>query len=264
MPVKNRYNLVDDGCDSRVPLHNEEAFQHGIHFQAKVSPGRAPPAPVAPRSPPRLSEPLAPCRPRGALAVAAPSGVPRQRWARSACCGPSREAAVTGGHVLTTGLVAPGVRWHRGLEAGARCAPCSPARGVFLQLGKCPRACSRVPELRQTKENTGNGMQGFHNLSQSNRFLLFSEYFFSRLMPRKHPERFLWDLVWRDPSGQCSGCCLCHGLAGSSACLSPTGRTSPQPCCSKETALYSPGNQQTVTCRLKPLQCLIPTDLFPA
>ncbi|XP_021269642.1 carboxyl-terminal PDZ ligand of neuronal nitric oxide synthase protein-like isoform X1 [Numida meleagris] len=35
MPVKNRYNLVDDGCDSRVPLHNEEAFQHGIHFQAK-------------------------------------------------------------------------------------------------------------------------------------------------------------------------------------------------------------------------------------
>ncbi|XP_024066912.2 carboxyl-terminal PDZ ligand of neuronal nitric oxide synthase protein-like [Terrapene carolina triunguis] len=35
MPVKNRYNLVDDGCDSRVPLHNEDAFQHGIHFQAK-------------------------------------------------------------------------------------------------------------------------------------------------------------------------------------------------------------------------------------
>lgn len=38
MPVKlkNRYNLVDDAGDSRVPLHNEEAFQHGIHFQAKV------------------------------------------------------------------------------------------------------------------------------------------------------------------------------------------------------------------------------------
>ncbi|XP_043914529.1 carboxyl-terminal PDZ ligand of neuronal nitric oxide synthase protein-like [Protopterus annectens] len=35
MPVRNRYNLVDDGCDSRVPLHNEDAFQHGIHFQAK-------------------------------------------------------------------------------------------------------------------------------------------------------------------------------------------------------------------------------------
>ncbi|KAM4662117.1 carboxyl-terminal PDZ ligand of neuronal nitric oxide synthase protein-like [Discoglossus pictus] len=35
MPVRNRYNLVDDGSDSRVPLHNEEAFQHGIHFQAK-------------------------------------------------------------------------------------------------------------------------------------------------------------------------------------------------------------------------------------
>ncbi|XP_038230233.1 carboxyl-terminal PDZ ligand of neuronal nitric oxide synthase protein-like isoform X1 [Dermochelys coriacea] len=35
MPVKSRYNLVDDDCDSRVPLHNEDAFQHGIHFQAK-------------------------------------------------------------------------------------------------------------------------------------------------------------------------------------------------------------------------------------
>ncbi|XP_075761535.1 carboxyl-terminal PDZ ligand of neuronal nitric oxide synthase protein isoform X2 [Pelodiscus sinensis] len=35
MPVRSRYNLVDDGCDSRVPLHNEDAFQHGIHFQAK-------------------------------------------------------------------------------------------------------------------------------------------------------------------------------------------------------------------------------------
>ncbi|XP_053551638.1 carboxyl-terminal PDZ ligand of neuronal nitric oxide synthase protein [Bombina bombina] len=35
MPVRNRYNLVDDGSDSRVPLHNDEAFQHGIHFQAK-------------------------------------------------------------------------------------------------------------------------------------------------------------------------------------------------------------------------------------
>ncbi|XP_018417559.1 PREDICTED: carboxyl-terminal PDZ ligand of neuronal nitric oxide synthase protein-like [Nanorana parkeri] len=35
MPVRSRYNLVDDGCDSRIPLHNEEAFQHGIHFQAK-------------------------------------------------------------------------------------------------------------------------------------------------------------------------------------------------------------------------------------
>lgn len=33
---RNRYNLVDDVADSRVPLHNEEAYQHGIHFQAKV------------------------------------------------------------------------------------------------------------------------------------------------------------------------------------------------------------------------------------
>ncbi|KAL4617429.1 carboxyl-terminal PDZ ligand of neuronal nitric oxide synthase protein-like isoform X2 [Arapaima gigas] len=35
MPVRNRYNLVDDLADSRVPLHNEEAYRHGIHFQAK-------------------------------------------------------------------------------------------------------------------------------------------------------------------------------------------------------------------------------------
>ncbi|CAN2389016.1 Phosphotyrosine interaction domain (PTB/PID) [Pristimantis euphronides] len=35
MPVRSRYNLVDDGGDSRAPPHNEEAFQHGIHFQAK-------------------------------------------------------------------------------------------------------------------------------------------------------------------------------------------------------------------------------------
>lgn len=36
MPARNRYNLVDDVADSRVPLHNDEAYQHGIHFQAKV------------------------------------------------------------------------------------------------------------------------------------------------------------------------------------------------------------------------------------
>nr|XP_015798523.2 carboxyl-terminal PDZ ligand of neuronal nitric oxide synthase protein [Nothobranchius furzeri] len=35
MPVRNRYNLVDDVADSRLPLHNEEAYQHGISFQAK-------------------------------------------------------------------------------------------------------------------------------------------------------------------------------------------------------------------------------------
>lgn len=38
MPARNRYNLVDDLADSRVPLHNEEAYQHGIAFQAKVKP----------------------------------------------------------------------------------------------------------------------------------------------------------------------------------------------------------------------------------
>lgn len=37
MPSKKEYDLVsDDGYDSRIPLHNEDAFQHGIHFQAKV------------------------------------------------------------------------------------------------------------------------------------------------------------------------------------------------------------------------------------
>ncbi|XP_074655136.1 carboxyl-terminal PDZ ligand of neuronal nitric oxide synthase protein-like isoform X2 [Tubulanus polymorphus] len=36
MPSKNQYDLVqDDGYDSRIPLHSEEAFQHGINFQAK-------------------------------------------------------------------------------------------------------------------------------------------------------------------------------------------------------------------------------------
>ncbi|XP_061787600.1 carboxyl-terminal PDZ ligand of neuronal nitric oxide synthase protein [Nerophis lumbriciformis] len=36
MPTRrNRYNLVDDVADSRLPLHNEEAYQHGISFQAK-------------------------------------------------------------------------------------------------------------------------------------------------------------------------------------------------------------------------------------
>ncbi|GFN82649.1 carboxyl-terminal pdz ligand of neuronal nitric oxide synthase protein-like [Plakobranchus ocellatus] len=36
MPSKKAYDLVpDDGYDSRIPLHNEEAFQHGLQFQAK-------------------------------------------------------------------------------------------------------------------------------------------------------------------------------------------------------------------------------------
>lgn len=67
MPVKlkNRYNLVDDAGDSRVPLHNEEAFQHGIHFQAKVSPGARRPPPLAPRSPSP-----SPSRPAGKFAAA--------------------------------------------------------------------------------------------------------------------------------------------------------------------------------------------------
>lgn len=37
MPSKKQYNLVqNDEYDTRIPLHPEEAFQHGINFQAKV------------------------------------------------------------------------------------------------------------------------------------------------------------------------------------------------------------------------------------
>ncbi|XP_071607380.1 carboxyl-terminal PDZ ligand of neuronal nitric oxide synthase protein isoform X1 [Heliangelus exortis] len=35
MPAKSKYNLVDDRHDLRIPLHNEDAFQHGICFEAK-------------------------------------------------------------------------------------------------------------------------------------------------------------------------------------------------------------------------------------
>ncbi|XP_019473918.1 uncharacterized protein LOC104912379 [Meleagris gallopavo] len=31
----SKYNLVDDRHDLRIPLHNEDAFQHGICFEAK-------------------------------------------------------------------------------------------------------------------------------------------------------------------------------------------------------------------------------------
>ncbi|XP_032701341.1 carboxyl-terminal PDZ ligand of neuronal nitric oxide synthase protein isoform X2 [Lontra canadensis] len=37
MPSKTKYNLVDDGHDLRIPLHNEDAFQHGICFEAKIT-----------------------------------------------------------------------------------------------------------------------------------------------------------------------------------------------------------------------------------
>ncbi|RZF43601.1 hypothetical protein LSTR_LSTR008114 [Laodelphax striatellus] len=37
MPSKKQYNLVqNDDYDTRIPLHPEEAFQHGITFQAKI------------------------------------------------------------------------------------------------------------------------------------------------------------------------------------------------------------------------------------
>ena len=37
MMSKSQYDLVsEDGYDARIPLHNDEAFKHGIHFQTKV------------------------------------------------------------------------------------------------------------------------------------------------------------------------------------------------------------------------------------
>ena len=33
---KGEYSKVEDLYDTRIPLHNEEAFQHGIQFKAKV------------------------------------------------------------------------------------------------------------------------------------------------------------------------------------------------------------------------------------
>ncbi|KAF6201982.1 hypothetical protein GE061_004378 [Apolygus lucorum] len=36
MPSKKQYDLVtNDDYDTRIPLHTEEAFSHGITFQAK-------------------------------------------------------------------------------------------------------------------------------------------------------------------------------------------------------------------------------------
>lgn len=32
---RSKYNLVEDAYDTRIPLHSDEAFQHGINFQAK-------------------------------------------------------------------------------------------------------------------------------------------------------------------------------------------------------------------------------------
>jgi len=37
MPSKKQYNLVpNDDYDTRIPMHPEEAFEHGITFHAKV------------------------------------------------------------------------------------------------------------------------------------------------------------------------------------------------------------------------------------
>lgn len=31
------YDLVDESSDSKIPVHTDEAFEHGIRFKAKVS-----------------------------------------------------------------------------------------------------------------------------------------------------------------------------------------------------------------------------------
>ncbi len=38
MSTKNRaYNpMCEDGFDNKIPLHNDEAFEHGIQFKVKV------------------------------------------------------------------------------------------------------------------------------------------------------------------------------------------------------------------------------------
>lgn len=36
MPEKTRYNLVDDVNDLRIPMHDEDAFKHGVMFEVKV------------------------------------------------------------------------------------------------------------------------------------------------------------------------------------------------------------------------------------
>lgn len=132
MPVKNRYNLVDDGCDSRVPLHNEEAFQHGIHFQAKVSPGRrrdrqdprsegaaGPPPNLAVRAPHPFPTP-------GGFGKGFPGRVP---CTALSSFGPRLLRTDPGhqlpplGHVLATATVAPWDRSHWKLKAGACCGP---------------------------------------------------------------------------------------------------------------------------------------------
>lgn len=35
---RNEYDLVEEAYDSKSPVHNEDAFEHGIVFRVKVSP----------------------------------------------------------------------------------------------------------------------------------------------------------------------------------------------------------------------------------
>lgn len=79
MPARSRYSPVDDGCDARVPLHSEEAFQHGIAFQAKVSPAPA----TGLRGPEHPSPARLPCAWGRAPAACLPSGPHRVAGTRA-------------------------------------------------------------------------------------------------------------------------------------------------------------------------------------
>ena len=35
---RNEYDLVEEAYDSKSPVHNEDAFEHGIAFRVKVTP----------------------------------------------------------------------------------------------------------------------------------------------------------------------------------------------------------------------------------
>ena len=35
---RNEYDLVEEAYDSKSPVHNEDAFEHGIVFRVKVPP----------------------------------------------------------------------------------------------------------------------------------------------------------------------------------------------------------------------------------
>lgn len=185
MPAKSKYNLVDDRHDLRIPLHNEDAFQHGICFEAKVGSGRAPhggffgsppppspsPAPFArffcafpSRSHPSVVPQLrcgswgSPSAPSQAVVEVAGAGVtPLLRQGAL----PSLSAASPGdtvpGELGTTGILRhghPGVPW-RG-AAGHLFPQLSKARNSLCEQAEEPRAiCGVLGEVRAARPKSG-------------------------------------------------------------------------------------------------------------